>query len=63
VEVGWYQVVGCEWVVGAFALSTYPTGYGGVSYLFGSFAVVAFVVWAFWFGMLPVPCCLAGVAA
>ena len=56
-------MVGGEWVVGAFAFSAYPAGDGGVTNLFGSFAVVAFVVRSVRFRVRSVPCCLAGVAA
>jgi hypothetical protein len=48
-------MIGCEWVVGSFAFSAYPAGYGGVSDLFGSLLVIAFVVEAFRFGVLSVP--------
>jgi len=55
VRVCWYEVVCCEWVVGSFGFSAYPAGYGGVSDLFGSLAVIALIVEAFRFGVLSVP--------
>jgi hypothetical protein len=48
-------VVCCEWVVGFLAFATYPAGDSGVSDLFGSLLVVAFVVEAFRFRVLSVP--------
>ena len=48
-------MVGCEWVVGSFAFATYPAGDSGVSDLFGSLLVIAFVVEAFRFRVLSVP--------
>jgi hypothetical protein len=48
-------VICCEWVVRSFAFSAYPAGYGGVSDLFGSLTVIAFVVKAFRFRVLSVP--------
>jgi hypothetical protein len=56
-------MVGCEWVVGFLALSAYPAGYGVISDLFGSLAVIAFVMWAFRFWVLLVPQGLAVGAA
>ena len=56
-------MIGCEWVVGSFAFATYPAGDSSVSDLFGSFPVVAFVVWAFRFGVLFVPKCLTSGAS
>ena len=55
VGVCWYEVICCEWVVGSFAFATYPAGDSGVSDLFGSLAIVPFVVESFRFGVLPVP--------
>ncbi len=63
IGVGWYEVVCGEWVIGAFALSAYPAGDGGVTDLFGLAFVVAFVVRSVRFRVRPVPCGLAGVAA
>jgi len=51
-------VIGCEWVVGFLAFATYPAGDSGVSDLFGSLSIVAFVVEAFRFWVLSVPKCL-----
>jgi hypothetical protein len=48
-------VISSEWVVGFLAFATYPAGDGGVSDLFRSLLVVAFVVEAFRFGVLSVP--------
>lgn len=63
VGVAGQKVIGCEWVVGSFAFATYPAGNSGVSDLFGSFLVVAFVVRSVWFGVLSVPKGLASGAA
>jgi len=56
-------MIGCEWVIDSFAFSAYPAGYGGVSDLFGSLAVIAFVVESFRFWVLSVPQCLTVSAA
>ena len=52
-----------EWVIGLFPFAAYPAGDGGVSYVFGFAFVFAFVVRSVGFGVLPVPCGLACVAA
>jgi hypothetical protein len=48
-------MVCCEWVVRFLAFATYPAGDSGVSDLFGSLSIVAFVVEAFRFWVLLVP--------
>jgi hypothetical protein len=48
-------MVCCEWVVRFLAFATYPAGDSGVSNLFGSLSIVAFVVEAFRFWVLLVP--------
>jgi len=63
VGVCWYKVVCCEWVIGSFAFATYPAGDSGVSDLFGSLLVIAFVVRSVWFRVLLIPKCLASCAA
>ena len=63
VDVGWYQMIGCEWIVLAFALSTYPAGDCCVSDDLCSAFICACVVGSVWFRVLSCPCCLAGVAA
>lgn len=52
-----------EWVVRFLAFTTYPTGNCGVSYLFGSFLVVACIVGSVGFGVLFVPEGLASCAS
>ena len=62
VRVCRYQMVGCEWVIRSFALSTYPAGYGCVSYLFGTLSVSPFVMFSGQVALL-IPLGLASVAA
>ena len=56
-------MVCCERVIRFLAFSAYPAGDSGVSDLFRSLLVVAFVVEAFRFGVLSVPKCLTVRAA
>jgi len=63
VGVGWYEVVGCKRVIGAFAFAAYPAGDSVVSDLLGSLSIVAFVMGSVWFGVLLIPQRLASGAA
>ena len=64
VGVGWYQVIGCEWVLcSSVAFSTDPAVGCCVSHDLCSAFVCACVVWALWLGVRPVPFGCAGFAA